>query len=167
VTLEAGLYIVSTPIGNLRDITFRALDTLHGVEHILAEDTRQTRKLCDVYSIKTPLSAEAVLKDMVDVFGDREAVITRELTKKYEEARYGLMSSLIDSVKSVPPRGEIVLLISPPSETPRWSEEQIREALKNAITQDGVKRASASIAEASGWVKREVYSIALTMKSSG
>lgn len=56
-SLEAGLYVVATPIGNLRDITLRALDVLSGADIILAEDTRQTRKLLDAYDIKTPLSA--------------------------------------------------------------------------------------------------------------
>ena len=56
-TLEAGLYVVATPIGNLRDITLRALDVLSGADIILAEDTRQTRKLLDAYDIKTSLSA--------------------------------------------------------------------------------------------------------------
>ena len=55
--LECGLYVVATPIGNLRDITLRALDVLAGADIILAEDTRQTRKLLDAYDIKTPLSA--------------------------------------------------------------------------------------------------------------
>ena len=56
-TLARGLYLVSTPIGNLRDITLRALDVLAGADIILAEDTRQTRKLLDAYDIKTPLTA--------------------------------------------------------------------------------------------------------------
>lgn len=55
--LAPGLYVVATPIGNLRDITLRALDVLSGVEMILAEDTRQTQKLLSAYTIKTPLSA--------------------------------------------------------------------------------------------------------------
>lgn len=55
--LEPGLYIVSTPIGNLRDISLRALDILSGCDHILAEDTRQTSKLLSHYKIKTALSA--------------------------------------------------------------------------------------------------------------
>lgn len=51
------LYIVATPIGNLADITFRAVDVLNEVDVILAEDTRQTKKLVQHYAIDTPLRA--------------------------------------------------------------------------------------------------------------
>ena len=54
--LEPGLYIVATPIGNLRDITLRALDILGAADEVLAEDTRVARRLLDAHNIRAKLS---------------------------------------------------------------------------------------------------------------
>ena len=53
--LAPGLYLVGTPIGNLEDVTLRALRILRSATHILAEDTRHTRLLLDRHGIRTPL----------------------------------------------------------------------------------------------------------------
>jgi len=78
------LYIVPTPIGNLQDITLRAIDVLKSVDLILAEDTRTSSKLLNHYSIHQPLSPyhqhneHKVLQHLVDQLqeGKNMAVIT-------------------------------------------------------------------------------------------
>ncbi len=273
--LTPGLYVVATPIGNLRDITLRALDVLGAADRVLAEDTRQTGKLFAAFDISAKLTAyhdhnaaaripqvmgwledgqavalvsdagtplisdpgfklvraavaeghdvfplpgasavlaglvksglpsdkflfagflpaktaarkreleslksipatliffetgpriKACLTDMAEVFGTREVVLTRELTKHYEEARYGSVSDLIESVSEDSPRGELVLLVGPPGEDASWDSARVKSALLQIIPEDGVKRASAQVAEMSGWAKRDVYALALDLK---
>lgn len=78
------LYLVPTPIGNLKDITLRALDVLKEVEVILAEDTRTSSKLLNHYSISKPLTPyhqhneHKVLQHLVDQLkqGKKMALIT-------------------------------------------------------------------------------------------
>ena len=52
---ENGLYLVSTPLGNLKDITLRAIEVLQQSHYILCEDTRVTKKLLTHYKINKPL----------------------------------------------------------------------------------------------------------------
>ncbi len=54
---EGKLFVVSTPIGNLRDVSLRALDVLRDVDYILCEDTRVTSRLLSKYGITTPLKS--------------------------------------------------------------------------------------------------------------
>jgi 16S rRNA (cytidine1402-2'-O)-methyltransferase len=61
------LYLVPTPIGNLRDITFRAVEVLGSVGLVLAEDTRQTGKLLSHYNIRTPLQSHHMFNEHKNV----------------------------------------------------------------------------------------------------
>jgi 16S rRNA (cytidine1402-2'-O)-methyltransferase len=55
--MSGTLYVVATPIGNLEDVTFRALRVLREASLIAAEDTRRTSKLLQHYSISTPTTS--------------------------------------------------------------------------------------------------------------
>ena len=78
------LFIVPTPIGNLKDITLRALDILNEVDVILAEDTRNTSRLLNHYQIQKPLSPydqhneHKILQHLIDqlLSGKNMAVVT-------------------------------------------------------------------------------------------
>ena len=71
--LKYGLYIVSTPIGNLQDISFRALNVLRKSDYILCEDTRVSKKLLEKYKIKSKLisnhkfNEKRNVKKMIDI----------------------------------------------------------------------------------------------------
>ena len=81
--MSGNLYIVSTPIGNLEDITLRALRTLKEVDVIAAEDTRHSRKLLNHYGITKP---------MISYWSEKEKVRSEEIIEKL---RSGLSVSII------------------------------------------------------------------------
>ena len=97
--LEPGLYVVATPIGNLRDITLRALDVLAKADLVLAEDTRMAGKLLGAYGLKAKVqryddhSGEAVrpgiLKRLAD--GARIALTTDAGTPLVSDPGYRLV----------------------------------------------------------------------------
>ena len=76
--MSGTLYIVATPIGNLEDITFRAVRILKEADRIACEDTRQTHKLLDHYGISTP---------MVSYHDHNEQARSDQLIRDLEEGR--------------------------------------------------------------------------------
>jgi len=94
------LYIVSTPIGNLKDITLRAIETLKSVDLIAAEDTRHTKILTRQYQIETPLTsyfehnkvkkADYILKQMKE--GKSVALVTDAGTPGISDPGYHLIN---------------------------------------------------------------------------
>jgi 16S rRNA (cytidine1402-2'-O)-methyltransferase len=272
--LAPGLYIVSTPIGNLRDMTLRAIDVLAAADLVLAEDTRVSGKLLSAYGLKnrlerydehaaerarprvlqllaqggrvalisdagTPLISDpgyrlvreatgqgaavfpipgasavmaalavaglptdrflfagfppsrsagrralfaelapiraslvffeggsrlaASLADMAAVFGSREAMVGRELTKLYETCIRGSLDVLAADPALAAPKGEMVVVVGPGVEvaaTPADADA----ALADALMRLGPAEAASEVAGALGLNRRDLYRRALALK---
>jgi len=97
------LYLVPTPIGNLKDITLRALEVLQEVDVILAEDTRNTARLLRHYNIQKPLSPyhqhneHKIVQHLVDqlLAGKKMAVVTDAGTPGISDPAYLLVRACI------------------------------------------------------------------------
>lgn len=103
------LYIVATPIGNLGDITFRAIETLKSVDVVLTEDTRVTKKLLSHYGISKPLisfwehSPPKVLERILNLLeeGKNLALVTDAGTPGISDPGYRLNSYIVKWLKSL------------------------------------------------------------------
>ena len=97
------LFVVGTPIGNLKDITLRAISTLQSVDIILAEDTRNSKKLLDAHKIETKMisyhehSNDKEIKKIIDLLleGKDLALISDAGTPTISDPGYGLIRDCI------------------------------------------------------------------------
>src|SRR5690606_29842192 len=104
----------------------------------------------------------ASLDDMAAVLGPRPAAVARELTKLHEEVRRGTLAELAAHyAEAGPPRGEIVVVVGPPSAQDAPSADDLDAALDAALARASLRDAVDEVAAATGLPRREVYARAL------
>ena len=110
---KGSLFVVSTPIGNLGDVTYRAIETLNKVSLIAAEDTRRTKILLNKYEIHTPLSSYNSFnkikktRDFIERLekGNDLALVSDAGTPGISDPHYHLVNAAIEkgvSIYSIP-----------------------------------------------------------------
>ncbi len=106
----------------------------------------------------------ACLTALLEGLGDREAAVTREISKKFEEAVTGTLSTLAARYADAPPRGEIVIVVAPPGEAPPASAEDGDAALVEALTRLSTGQAASEVAKKLGLDRKALYARALELK---
>ena len=106
----------------------------------------------------------ACLAALAQGLGDREAAVTREITKRFEEAVTGTLVTLAARYVDAPPKGEIVVVVAPPGGPEPASEDDADTALAEALTRLPPSKAAGEVAKRLGLDRKALYTRALAMK---
>lgn len=98
--------------------------------------------------------------------GDRPAAVIREISKLHEECVTGSLTDLAARYAEVPPRGEIVIVIGPPPERGEASDDELDDALRQALSRLSPSRAAAEVATSLGIPKKRAYARALELAAA-
>ncbi len=105
----------------------------------------------------------ACLSDLHLVLGNREAAVVREISKLHEETVTGRLSELAERYAAAAPRGEIVVVIGPPPEREPASDDQLDQALREAMASMSPSRAAAEVAARLKMSRKRAYARALEL----
>jgi len=137
----------------------------HGRRAQLSEiaDTKATLVIYE-----SPRRIAALLADAAEILPGRQAVVCRELTKKFEETVRGTLEELAAHyAEAETPKGEIVLTIAPPSaDDLKWTDEHLDAELIAALETHSVKDAASHVAGLSGTPRKVLYSRAMELKNN-
>ncbi|MGI9475723.1 MAG: 16S rRNA (cytidine(1402)-2'-O)-methyltransferase [Hyphomicrobiaceae bacterium] len=115
---------------------------------------------------ESPHRVSAALHDLAAGLGPRPAAVARELTKKYEEVWRGPLADLAERSAATPPRGEIAIVVAPPSapDTTDVSDEMILDAIRAALPDMRPAAAAKTISQNLGVPRARVYDLVLFLK---
>jgi 16S rRNA (cytidine1402-2'-O)-methyltransferase len=107
----------------------------------------------------------ATLAALAAGLGNREAAVTREITKRFEEAVTGTLTMLAERYADAPPKGEIVVVVAPPGAPEAASAEDADTALSEALTRLSTGQAASEVAKKLGLDRKALYARALELKA--
>ena len=108
----------------------------------------------------------ATLTALLQTLGNREAAVAREISKAYEETVTGTLESLADRYADTPPKGEIVIIVAPPSEARLAPASDADAMLTEALLRLPAAKAAAEVSKATGLPRAMLYDRAVQMKNS-
>ena len=116
---------------------------------------------------ESPHRVVDALSDMLEIYGNRQAAVVRELTKKFEESRRGTIQDLLDYYQeNGEPKGEIVLVVARADETSKCEQYDIHALLKEAFLRyDSVRDAVDAVTSQTGLDRRKIYKQAIEIKN--
>lgn len=172
---EAGLAVTVAPGANA-PLTALALSGLPSDRFLFAgflpvKDKARRDVLEELAPVRTTLvffeTAPRLLRSLAaigEVLPGREVAVARELTKLHEECRRGSAADLVDHYEATPPKGEIVLLVGPPSEVAA-DEIDTDAMLRDLLRSEKASRAAAIVAKETGADRKALYARAMELKA--
>jgi 16S rRNA (cytidine1402-2'-O)-methyltransferase len=137
-----------------------------------AKAKARTDAIAEIASIRATLvfyesgpRLAASLATLANGLGNREAAVARELSKLYEECVTGSLTELATRYKDAPPKGEIVVVVGPPSAPEAATESDADAALAEALTRLPIGRAASEVAQKLHLDRRTLYARALSLKA--
>ena len=159
--------IAALTLAGLPTDRFLFLGFLPPKEHaraIAVEEVASVRATLVLYESGPRLGA--CLATLTAVLGDRDATVTREISKRFEEAVTGSLSMLAARYADALPKGEIVIVVAPPGEAAPASAEDGDAALAEALTRLPAAKAAGEVAKKLKLDRKTLYTRALEMKSA-
>ncbi len=116
--------------------------------------------------LESPRRLATSMADMAAVLGERDAAVSREITKLYEETRRGTLQELADAYAGgVAPKGEAVVVIGPPPDRPEMDDGEIDALLATALKRASLRDAVREVTDVSGLPRQIIYQRALAVNN--